>query len=465
MIKELTPDEKKQFNIESPQQETISEEIMEEKKDVLDLDNVLDKAEQSYVVEKKETDLSELEEDTETDTLDATIRNEETPATPVPQKKELISEATKNMEHIRTLHRDVAELKSTGDITIASQMLRDARKDEKETKEETSTQKQIKFFITLGIILVIIALGVILFISQWTKPTLDAIPTAGNVPSIVRADVQIPIDVTNAYHFKIKSMIASEIQKQETFKQLAHFYFGQASRSGGELLGTKDFFQALNITVPVKLLELLGSQFMFGTYTVQEPHPFLIVTVSSFGQARDTMLLWEGTMLRDFKDVFALTTEETQPEAFTAPFRDEILYNQNVRSLYVPMIETVINEFITPPPEIPAEETTDINREISDTPTDAPTQEPENETTPAPETPEDPAPQGEETPNTPQSTPEEIVTPEPATTILKQERIADGESRVLLYTFINEYTLLITTDPSVIPEIVKRYTNRQVYSQ
>lgn len=467
MIKELTPEEKKAFNISSSEINNATEPEPTETKDVLDLDNVLDEAEHSYEIEKKdETNLEERTEDTETDTLDATLENKE-PIIIVPQKKELKQEAPRNTDHIRTLHRDVSDLKSTGDANITSQMLRDARKDEFEHKEEASTQSQIKTFIIIGCILIVLAIGVFIFFTHYTKPTLDALPTAENIPSLIRADSHVPIDVTGAYHFKIKTMITDEIAKQETFEELAHFYFGRATRNGGEFLSTQEFFKVLHITLPTKLSEVLSEHFMLGTYTLQEPEPFLILTVTSFAIARDAMLVWEENMLRDFKDIFAFTKEQTEPEAFGAPFRNELLHNQNVRSLYVPLISTVTNEFMLPPPEettVETEENEVAEPEVAEEETvpeeDAASTE-EGEETPTE------LPTGETEETTPETEPtvEEAPVEESMPTILQGERIEDGEERVLLYTFINEYTLLITTHPDVIPEIVKRYTNRQVYTQ
>lgn len=496
-ISKQQEDDPEQQPIEGVPQDTAEESAGDES-DIIDLDNVLDKAEHTYEIEKDTIEAAPSISQGTTESLEERLAETE-PVNPMQKALEEQAAANKtehiqntpqkDTHHVRTFHKDVSQLKNTGNTAITSQMLREAHQEEREKTAEAKAGSQIKTLSIFGAVLIVIAIGVIMYATRAKQPSTVSLTTTDTIPSLLPADIQIPIDVTNALHFKIKSTLAEKIAEQTELKQLAHFYFGKASRGGGMLLSTHEFFNALNIEVPTMLLDATTDQFMFGTYTLDKPHPFLILPITSFPKAQQAMSAWEGSMLRDLKDVFAIPSEYTEPEAFNSVFRHDIIDNQHVQLLYTPVIETIEETFILETPtndeEVVEEELTeqasDTEEEgvvtddnetseemIEETETGENIVEEEitgeimteendqNEVVPEEETAEI-----EEEELTTQ-TEEEIFEPQPQT-LTQTKRISNGENLTLLYTFINEYTLLITTDPVIIPEIVKRYTNRQIF--
>jgi|GEM_PF-1378956 len=469
-----------------PMPEAVEEgvEYLDQESSILDLDTVLDKADHTYEIEKESINTAPGISKNVPDNLEAQLADTE-PANP--EKEALLEQALHNEEerlkrlptedkkHVRTFHKDISSLKHTGDTAITSQMLRESHQEDREKKAELQAGNQIKTFSIIGAVLIVVAIGVIMYVTKANKPSTTALLPTNTIPSLLPADTHVPIDVTNAYHFKIKSVLAEKIAEQTTFKQLAHLYFGKASRNGGALLSTGEFFTALDIAVPSSLLEVTTDQFMFGTYTIQEPYPFLLLPVTSFPKAQNAMSIWEGDMLRDLKDVFAIPSEYTEPEAFNSKFRHDIVNNQHVQLLYTPIIETLEEIFISQPvtPEVTEETRGDelINESLIENESNI-NEESEgeaNETMVEEESEEqevDENMNNQESENTELNDEvlerPEIVIPEQQT-LTQTQRVTNGENITLLYTFINEYTLLITTDPIIIPEIVKRYTNRQIF--
>lgn len=467
--------------------------------DIIDLDNVLDKADHTYELEKDDITSAPSSVEDMRDNLEQQLAGT-VPVDPEKQKaqeqaaenkQEHLSEPVEdNLSHVRTFHKDVSTLRDTGNTAVTARMLREARREEKEQKEDVQTDSQIKIFSILGVAFIIVAIGLFVYLTQFNKPTSVALAPTNIIPSLIPADVQIPIDVTGAYHFKIKSTLKEHIEQQTQPKQITHFYFGEASRNGGRLLTTLDFFKSLNVTVPISLAAVLTDEFMLGTYTTQEPAPFLILPVTSFPKAHEAMAAWEGSMLRDLKDVFALSDENVQPEAFDEVFRDSIIENQHVRLLYTPLIETLEETFIVLPPieetvEEINEESPNLDNEglldqgmgeheAEEVEIETTEEEIENIDESGDELVEDVAANQEmEESNEVDTTTEtdgtdpvddNQTTTEPETLTQVQRTVA-GEDLALVYTFINEYTILITTNPAIIPEIVKQYTNRQIFLQ
>ena len=549
--------------------EATVEESTEEESDIIDLDNVLDKAEHTYEIEKDTIAAAPNISLNTTESLEEQLAETE-PENPeqeaaeqqaaVNKTEQMQDAAAEDKQHVRTFHKDVSQLKNTGNTAVTSQMLREAHQEEREKKAEIKAGSQIKTLSIFGAVLIVIAVGIIMYATRTKQPSTASLTPTTTVPSLLPADIQIPIDVTNALHFKIKSTLAETIAEQTEFKQLAHFYFGKASHGGGMLLSTGEFFNALDIEVPRTLLDATTDQFMFGTYTLQEPHPFLILPVTSFPKAQEAMAAWEGDMLRDLKDVFAIPTEYTEPEAFNSVFRHDIINNQHVQLLYTPIIETLEETFILetsteeetietptlsdmeifaqcitdsgatffgadwcphcteqkemfgelaaallPYQECSSEENTsqtesctlegieayptwefsDGSRLTGSLPLETLAEEtacvlPEEELVETEPNIENEGLLDEGLGNTEITNEEEqtetsdedmgenetmeetVVEPQPQT-LTQTQRVSNGENLTLLYTFINEYTLLIATDPVIIPEIVKRYTNRQIF--
>lgn len=508
MQKGLTPEEKNRFGIEqedglTPEQiatnlenqkkiaDALSgkknkETSMSEKEDsILDLDNVLDKAQHVYEIEKEEINAApDTNEETQTDTL----REQLMDAIPddsniIPNKKNNKEEISQPTSHVRTFQNDISMLRDSGDTSTTSHMLREARREELENIEDEKATSMTKVLSVLGVFLILVSIGIFIYFNMERKSTTDALSSTSNmIPSLLPASAQIPIDVTDAYHFKIKSTLTEKINEQTEINKLVHFYFGRASNSGGYLLTTHDFFKALNISLPPTLTAMLTDNFMFGTYTVQKPYPFILLPIKSFPQTQKAMLLWESTMLRDLKDIFALPPETVPPEGFDQIFRSSIIKNQHVRLLYTPVIAT--SETFVTTPDIVIEEAgedaaTPANDEVLETQefnqedstgeektenSDSVINENIDGTLDVQDPTEYQAPIDEVIPTGPT---DEILIPEitkePKPIFIQTERSVAGENLVLAYTFINEYTLLITTNPIIIPEIVKRYSNRQIF--
>jgi hypothetical protein len=70
-------------------------------------------------------------------------------------------------------------------------------------------------------------------------------------------------------------------------------------------LSTQELFSILKTSIPASLLRAFGDQFMLGMYHTTSNQPFLLIKLDSFENTFAGMLLWEKTMNTDIGSIFS----------------------------------------------------------------------------------------------------------------------------------------------------------------
>lgn len=98
-----------------------------------------------------------------------------------------------------------------------------------------------------------------------------------------------------------------------------------------EYIQAVNFFDILEINLPINLNQSLSGRFTFGIFNNQKQNqPFLILEVSSFDLAFSGMLEWEKNMAKNLKEVLQIQNVSIANQKF----QDKIIKNQNARILY-----------------------------------------------------------------------------------------------------------------------------------
>lgn len=383
-------------------------------------------------------------------------------------KKEVVASAPeKPIESpkapVKSYHSDMEHVMREGKGGTMASVLEDAREDEAIHENKSVTSK--KNLVFLGLSVMFIALGAALLWFFVLADTFKRIPveqTVPMVPSLVSADLQAGIDITGASPSKIETLAQQAIAQNEAgFQQMTHLYFKEGAGQNVVRANRKRVFQGLGITLPGALNQALTDDFMYGLYSLNKDYPFLVFNVSSFDRAFAGMREWEPTMLDDLKGLFAVEKELLDPSSFLKTFEDKLLLNKNMRVLSVPRI-IEIEELI---PVIPLIDDVVTDKEM---PTEDIEGVPEESGLAEPAAPEElewPEPEEEKLPDDedgPVQIINEITEPiQEFQSVMVKE--LGPEEPVLIYTFLNEKTLIITSSPDVIAEINERLANRQIF--
>lgn len=388
---------------------------------------------------------------------------------------------------VRTFHQDVSHLTDTDSANATAGMLRESRTKEAEKKALHAIRTKTRFLIGMAVLFCIATVAVLWFAFRPNTTPRDLVARLEHT-SIVRSDSQRSINVTGATSFKATTLVEDAFAEGVEDDTIRSFYFGVEDNTGGRILATAELFQALNIRAPQELLEVAHEAHMVGIYKQGDrAHPFLLLPVTSYPRAFKAMRAWEPTMLVDIAKLFALPETYVTPEARAATFSDQVAVNKTLRVLAIPIIgeetrtvevqEGIPDDVLIEQARLAEEarleqEARDKealenlkNQEATSEESDETTTEETSEPEPSTDVPPDTATEsGNYETVSEEEVSEEAEEPEPAPQYATQTvRTQIGEEVVLVYSFINENALLITTDPVVIPEITRRYANRVLF--
>ncbi|MDP6659856.1 MAG: hypothetical protein QF679_02550 [Candidatus Pacebacteria bacterium] len=312
-----------------------------------------------------------------------------------------------SLPNLRTFKGDVTDAmktKKTSLISIAAAEQKAQAKEPPKEVEQPSSSRKMKHVIiavSAGLLIVIgISVAAFTFLSQ---APADDVLVERDVPSIIFVDNTQALDITNRSRREIMNgltFLKDDVNIQLGLLEQVVLIF----RNDFEevtVVNTEEFLDAIEARVPGSLKRAFESEFTLGIHVFSGNQPFLIFKVKNFRTAFADMLAWEEIMKDDLAPLFGLP----------------------------------LPAFIEGKSEVVATTTPE-----------------EGLGTTTPET--------TSIPGIPQKRAfEDIVIKNQDTRILR-----DDESEiVLLYTFPDEETVIITTNENTLTEILTRLSSRRIF--
>jgi hypothetical protein len=326
----------------------------------------------------------------------------------------LTPEMPSRQADVRSYYKDMNHVMQTAQTGTLASALQESREIEAEEESRSVFSRKNILFVIFGIVLFIISLLIISY-SLFQNAQKQFSENTRVSYSIVQADANREVDTTGDLPFQIEAEIAEVLKQNTNIGLVDNIYLTEIQEGKKARLGTDDFFEKLKIALPATLSQTMQDEFMLGSYRAAgETYPFLVFRIDSFDQGFSGMHEWEERLLDDLKGVFAIPAYRLTPESFQEPLIDRVLQNTSTRVLLEttePVIEKEITEILTDTETI---ETVDnFTEDIS---------------------------------------------------IIPERFIAINQSAILvLYSFINENTLVVTTHPDALLEVKKRLADQQIF--
>lgn len=338
----------------------------------------------------------------------------------VPQDTPIVPAESSIQSH--TMMQDLSHLVNSNQGRVASSLLSKARTDEA-IKEAVSITSPKNIFYIIGIILSLAGTVIIIGYFLVKFSPVATIQQPVQIASIIPADTHQPITIVpNQPAFMLAEKIRSAVATSETPGQIRDMYY----LAGTARASFNDALAGLAIThLPDGLSTQFktkgpGPLFMHGsTQTDAGTGHFLVLPVENYDISFELMKLWEITLMRDIGPFFGISENFLRTRLTRDTFQDELLSNKNVRVLRYKK-----------PPTITLE--------------DAPSEKVSSSTSS----------------NFVSEGIKNIVSQNPFVTTVSPYQENDI---MLAYFFLNEHTLIITDNISIIPELLKRWANQQVY--
>lgn len=345
------------------------------------------------------------------------------PDAPIVLEKPIAKEAS-----ARTMYADMSRLVNSNSGSVASSLLNKARADE-EIKDAVSPGSAKNVLYIIGaVIATVAALGLVGYVVMQQAPAQVAQRSAP-ITSIILADTHVKIDLAGKQSYAVAQSVRAELAKpmsQGTIRDIVY-------ANGTARASLKQVLEALSVSAPLGIGdELNDPDFMHGETSFGQTGHFLAIPIAHYDTAFGEMKSWEPTMVRDLGIFFGLPEAYLKSITSTGPFSDKMITNHPVRALYY---HTPTAVTFDEPGQVPS----------------------------MPEQPQKPVSyveylkRAEEAQKAAQAAAQQNTSPIPVAAPYKEGEL------MLAYFFISDRLMIVTDSTDLIPELLKRYANSQIY--
>lgn len=341
-----------------------------------------------------------------------------------------------------TMYQDMTKLVNANSGEVASALLSQARTDEKIAAEKSPASPQNIAYLAGSLIVVMLAIISAGYVFRVYLPAQKN-QVSPTVPSIITAQNHQNIDMMQS-PYAIAEKIRAAVAVPPAANGITDVYYTKGS------LRTMfpNVLETLEITtLPATLVTEFGQpMFMHGIMNASgQPAHFLILPVSNYDVAFAGLHEWEPTMFRDLGIFMNVPGSFLKTKTNKDVFKDEMIANRNLRVLRY--VKSALINFSETTPTI-SSSTTPVVKPVG-VATTVPAVVGNNATT-------------TDTASPISNFVSEGITAiqNPFVTITAPYHDNDV---MLAYFFLNEKTVVVVDNLDIIPELLSRYANRQIY--
>lgn len=238
---------------------------------------------------------------------------------------------------VRSFSSDLANAIREKGGSVVRIAIAEEEKHQREFQENSATSRKNIVFIIATTLIVLGALGSIIWVYKYKKAEDVPIVQTGPVlpTSIINAeDAQvIPVSGVKPQDIvlSINAIVTNPNIESGTIKNII---IADGTGSSAIRLPANQFLNSLGMHAPDEFLRSLSKEYMLGTYLYDEGHLFLILKGTAHDFLLSGMIAWEQKLFRDMVPLFNIdTTSLTVAQLQTMPFNDMVIENHDVRAV------------------------------------------------------------------------------------------------------------------------------------
>ncbi len=218
---------------------------------------------------------------------------------------------------IRTYESDIAEALANQKTSVMTMAIAESKaKNQGESisnKPPSQTGKKIFIFL---LSLIFISAGLLGGYYFYMNSPLAIEPVAqqpAKVPSIINADVQQIVNVASLQTNNFIELLSENFSTNNSNQnEVREFVLTQSTDSVTSKIGSAQFVQAANFSMLDTLKRALTERMMTGVISNESnSYPFIILTTDFFQNAYSGMLRWENSMPEELSKIFNYRESET----------------------------------------------------------------------------------------------------------------------------------------------------------
>ncbi len=241
---------------------------------------------------------------------------------------------------IETYSADLAEaLVGQQGAVIKTAIAEDAKK-KAEQEEGSLKSPENKKYLGLTFLLIFIAIGVVggvIYYKNFTTPPLPETTSLPPVISIIKAETQTPLDITNQNPEGIISSLQALVNNPNAVEGvILDIYPYVEDASGKNRVSAAEFLKDIDAGSDANsFISTLKKEFMLGIHKHESGGntAFLILKTETYQNGLQGMLSWERTLFDDLYQLFGIDISGTRQSLFADKFSDTTIKNKDTRAL------------------------------------------------------------------------------------------------------------------------------------
>lgn len=236
---------------------------------------------------------------------------------------------------LRTYQSDLADAIKNQQGSVIKIAMAEQEKKQKEDINQNPTSKKNLTFIFAGGVLILIAVGVIMYFVATSKPkTVPITQSQSLLSTLVKTDSSKTIAISGLTREEMSEKIASEYKNATpALNTIEQIRFVEEDNNAALPITAERFWGALDTHIPSELLRSFDPIFTVGIHTWNKNGLFIMMKTNSYSTAFASMLKWETTLLDDLYRMFGIDTTGENSTLFSLKWKDMVLKNQDTRVL------------------------------------------------------------------------------------------------------------------------------------
>ncbi len=231
---------------------------------------------------------------------------------------------------VQTYAEDMARAIKSNEGGLIKKIIREQEEHEAQKKNLSPQSQRNRTFMVVSILLVILALGAIVFIVIFRQQFFTVMVAPRPTP-IIFTDQNQFLEVGGLTKDKIAQIVLNKVQ---TTKVKVGGVEGIYLTNNKIALGFKGFLNSIKANIDQRKIVFVNDNFLMGVVNKQAKSFFILLKVRSFADVFEGIKSWENKMFYDMHGFFGMDISADTNYLLTKDFKDGVINNRNARILH-----------------------------------------------------------------------------------------------------------------------------------
>lgn len=232
---------------------------------------------------------------------------------------------------VKTYAEDMAQVLSDGKGGVIKKIIHSEEEHEKEKRNLSPQSRKNKFFMFLGMVLLMVSFGTIAFFLK--KGEVPSVPVEKQFVPIIFTDKNALVELGDLKKSEIEEKISNQVNTTTVKTGGVEGIYLTFNKSP---IGLRKFIGMIGGNFQPLTENFVDDNFLMGAVKndTENSSFFMLIKMRSIPDVFDIMRGWESKMFTDLHGFFGVSLTPETKYLLTKNFEDSIIENKNARILY-----------------------------------------------------------------------------------------------------------------------------------